>query len=46
MLEIGLGQSLDVRQIFESAGLVYEDTLPDLAGIERVVVLKKNNKKA
>ena len=41
LLEVGAGQAVAVRHIFETEGLSYLKTLPDLSGIERVIVLKK-----
>jgi len=41
LLEVGLGQSDDVKQIFEKDGLKHVKTLKDYANIDRVVVFKK-----
>lgn len=40
-MEIGHGQDERVRELVESAGLQYLRTVPDLAGIPRIVVAKK-----
>ena len=40
-VEVGAGQSAAVRQIFESQGLSHRETVRDLAGIDRVVVLAR-----
>jgi len=41
LLEIGFNQAKDVQKIFEIHDLKYIRTVSDLAGIERVVVFKK-----
>ncbi|MBR2299272.1 MAG: peptide chain release factor N(5)-glutamine methyltransferase [Alphaproteobacteria bacterium] len=41
LLEVGLGQALDVQKIFEEHGLAHISTLKDYAGIDRVVILRK-----
>ncbi len=41
LLEVGAGQAAAVRHIFEEKGLSYLETLSDLSGIERVIILKK-----
>lgn len=38
VLEIGIGQDADVRQIGAEAGLVWQETRPDLAGIPRAII--------
>lgn len=40
LLEVGLGEAQDVKRIFENNSFKYIKTLPDLAGIERVVVFQ------
>lgn len=40
LLEVGLGEAQDVKRIFEKNSFKYIKTLPDLAGIERVVVFQ------
>jgi len=40
-LEVGIGQATDVQHIFEKQGLLHISTMPDLAGIERVVIFQK-----
>ena len=39
-LEVGLGQSSDVQQIFETAGLKYKKTIHDLADIDRTLIFE------
>lgn len=41
LLEAGIGQAADIRQIFSEGGLSPVSVLKDLAGIERCVILKK-----
>lgn len=41
LLEAGKGQDEDIVKIFTSQGLIYQKTVPDLAGINRCVILKK-----
>lgn len=41
-LEIGIHQARSVQKIFEEQGLQHIQTLPDLSGIERVLVLQKH----
>ena len=41
ILEIGYGQSATVRGLGEAAGFAVERVIPDLAGIDRVVVLSR-----
>ena len=48
LAEVGAGQARAVRDLFLHAGLVADETLmpsilPDLAGVERIVALKRNN---
>jgi len=40
-LEVGINQAPSVQKIFEKQGLQHIQTLPDLAGFERVVLLQK-----
>ena len=40
-LEVGIHQATEVQHIFEAQGLKHIKTMPDLAGIERVVVFQK-----
>ena len=40
MLEVGAGQAQDVEKIFLRQGWAHEQTVKDLAGIKRVVILK------
>jgi release factor glutamine methyltransferase len=40
LFEIGIGQLEAVKQIFSSAGLVFEGSRSDLAGIPRVVIFR------
>ncbi len=40
-LEVGIGQAEDVREIFTACGLYYLQTLKDLGGIDRCVILQK-----
>ena len=42
-LEVGIGQALDVRHIFEEQNFKHIQTIPDLSGIERVVVFQKRD---
>ena len=39
LLEIGAGQSSDIKQIARDTGWTVDEVLPDLAGIERVICL-------
>ncbi|MDR1694155.1 MAG: peptide chain release factor N(5)-glutamine methyltransferase [Lactobacillaceae bacterium] len=41
LLEVGLGQSKDVSDIFIKTGFELIDTVKDLAGIDRCIILKK-----
>ena len=40
-LEVGRGQDVDVRKIFEAFGFKFEKSFKDLAGIIRVVEFSK-----
>ncbi len=40
LLEVGAGQAQDVEEIFLKQGWAYEQTVKDLSGINRVVILK------
>lgn len=40
-LEVGIHQATEVQHIFKAQGLKHIKTMPDLAGIERVVVFQK-----
>lgn len=41
VLEVGINQASDVKEIFEKQGLKYVQTVLDLSGIERVVAFQK-----
>lgn len=41
VLEVGVGQAEDVSRIFAGSGLQPFKIVPDLAGIDRCVILKK-----
>lgn len=41
MLEAGINQAEEIASIFSSAGLKLQKIVPDLAGIDRCVILKK-----
>lgn len=41
LLEVGIGQAKEVAQLGEQSGWLVEAILPDYAGIERVVALRK-----
>ena len=43
LLEVGITQAEDVRQIFEKERFLYIETVKDLAGIERCIIFKKIN---
>ena len=42
ILEIGIHQALSVKKIFEKQHLKHLQTLPDLAGVERVLIFQKS----
>ena len=42
ILEFGYGQGLYIKEIFENAGYIVHKILIDLAGIERVIIVRKN----
>lgn len=42
VLEIGIHQALSVKKIFEKQHLKHLQTLPDLAGVERVLIFQKS----
>lgn len=41
LLEGGINQAREIRKIFEKQGFVWKQTLKDLSGIERCIILKK-----
>ena len=43
VLEIGIGQAEDVKNIFMKNGFEHIKTMPDLAGIDRCLIFRKND---
>lgn len=43
VLETGIGQTEDVKNIFMKNGFEYVKTVPDLAGIDRCLIFRKND---
>lgn len=43
VLEIGIGQAEDVKNIFMENGFEHIKTVPDLAGIDRCLIFRKND---
>lgn len=43
LLEIGQGQGADVQKIFAKTGLVFDQGVADLAGVERCLVFRKKD---